>query len=184
MRIRTAAFGLTLLTTGASLCATASTAHAQSYTLQDLINAHHNLEVQAQRCQFAMNQHLQQMQYAAMRGMMMPMQQPMCMNNQLRVIAQMAYLETAIARANGDTRPACETNNTCNMPTYQPQPGSRRAPPDNSEMDRVIQGYEITPNGNERMVGPNGSHHFDCGQNARDVTGPSYMHPAPNCVER
>jgi hypothetical protein len=170
MQLRTT-FGLPLLT-AAILCSTSS--FAQS--VQDLMVAHQNLGAQVQRCQMAMNQHLQQMQAAAMRGMLFSTQQPMCHYDQPRLIAQMAYLETLIGRAQGDPRQACEINGTCNLTQYHSQY--------DSTMRHIMGGTEVTPNGNERYIGPNGSHHFDCGPNYRDVTGPSYMPPSPNCVER
>jgi hypothetical protein len=159
---------------------------AKAQTLQDYINHHRALEKEAQWCNMQMNRYSQQAQYNAWHGGMMMVQPPACMNDNPRIIAQMAYDETQIQRMKGDTRSLCQITGVCRTPSYGPGPQHvrRDAPPDNSVMDQIVGGYETTPQGNVRQVGPNGPHHFDCGPGARDVTGQSYMLPSPNCVER
>jgi len=141
----------------ASLCAASS--RAQS--VQDFINDHHALEAAAQQCNAEVNQHFQQMRWAISRGMQ-PSLMPMCQYNAPRIIARMAYDETQVKRLQGISTTYCDTG-VCQTPPYTPQPGWRQGPADNSGMEHIVNGEEVTRSGNVMPIGPNGDHHFDCG---------------------
>jgi hypothetical protein len=177
-RMKTRAFfaGLLVLSAGVG------SSHAQS--LQDFIADHQALAAAAKRCQMAINQHLQQMQYDAWHGRMTANQGPMCQNNMPRIISQMAYDEAQIYRMQpGNPRSSfCEITGVCRNPNFGPP--STGGGTTQADTDRIIRGDETTPMGNERPIGPDGPHHFDCGPGARDITAPSWMPPARGCVER
>lgn len=163
---------------GLLLC-TSSASYAQS--VQDYVAHHRILEAQAAQCNMAMNQHLQQMQYDAWHGRMTGNQGPTC--DMPRIISQMAYDETQIHRlTTGDARSSyCQITGVCTPRSYGTEStGGGRT---QAGVGQVMRGYETTGQGNERPIGPNGPHHFDCGPGAPDVTGPSWMRP-PGCVER
>jgi hypothetical protein len=162
----------------ASLCAASS--RAQS--VQDFVNDHRALEAAAQQCNAEVNQHFQQMRWAISRGMQPP-PMPVCQYNAPRIIARMAYDETQIKRSQGIPTTYCDTG-VCQTPPYTPQPGWRHGPPDNTDMEHIINGEEVTRSGNVMPIGPNGDHHFDCGPGARNVTSQSFNPNPIICSER
>lgn len=179
-RMKTRAFFAGLLALSA-LSAGVGSSHAQS--LQDFIADHQALAAAAKRCQMAIDQHLQQMQYDAWHGRMTANQGPMCQNNMPRIISKMAYDEAQIYRMQPGAPPSsfCEITGVCRNPNFGTQ--STGGGKTQADIDQNIRGDETTQMGNERPIGPNGPHHFDCGPGARDITAPSSMPPA-GCVER
>jgi hypothetical protein len=51
-------------------------------------------------------------------------------------------------------------------------------------MEHIINGEEVTRQGNVMQIGPKGDHHFDCRAGARNVTSLAFNPNPLGCVER
>lgn len=101
----TIAWKLSILVVAAALASSCST-HAAAQNAADILAQHRRIEAQVNQCTAENYQHFTRAGPLAAQGIVEPM--PQCSNYMPLWTAQMWQLEIAMARVNGDTRPACE----------------------------------------------------------------------------